>query len=30
VVRGEVKPLVTARDGLANLRVTAAIAEAVA
>jgi predicted dehydrogenase len=28
VVRGEAKPLVTARDGLANLRVTEAIAEA--
>ena len=28
VVRGEAEPLVTARDGLANLRVTEAIAEA--
>jgi predicted dehydrogenase len=28
VVRGEVEPLVSARDGLANLRVTEAIAEA--
>jgi predicted dehydrogenase len=28
VVRGETKPLVSARDGLANLRVTEAIAEA--
>ena len=28
VIRGEVEPLVTARDGLQNLRVTAAIAEA--
>ena len=28
VVRGEVPPLVTARDGLANLRVTEAIARA--
>jgi predicted dehydrogenase len=30
VVRGEVEPLVSARDGLANLRVTAAIAAAAA
>ena len=30
VVRGEAKPLVTARDGLANLRVTEAIARAAA
>jgi predicted dehydrogenase len=30
VVRGEVAPLVTARDGLNNLRVTEAIAEAAA
>ncbi|MDE2367749.1 MAG: Gfo/Idh/MocA family oxidoreductase [Burkholderiales bacterium] len=30
VVRGETAPLVNARDGLANLRVTAAIAEAAA
>ena len=28
VVRGEVEPLVTARDGLANLRITEAIAHA--
>jgi predicted dehydrogenase len=28
VVRGEAEPLVTARDGLANLRVTEAIADA--
>ena len=28
VVRGEVEPLVTARDGLANLRVTEAIVQA--
>ena len=28
VVRGEAEPLVSARDGLANLRVTEAIAEA--
>ena len=28
VIRGEAKPRVTARDGLANLRVTEAIAEA--
>ena len=28
VVRGEVAPLVSARDGLANLRVTEAIAAA--
>ena len=27
VIRGEARPLVTVRDGLANLRVTAAIAE---
>jgi predicted dehydrogenase len=30
VIRGEVKPLVTVRDGLQNLRVTEAIAEAAA
>ena len=30
VVRGEAQPLVSARDGLANLRVTAAVAEAAA
>jgi predicted dehydrogenase len=28
VVRGEVEPLVTARDGLANLRITEAIVHA--
>ena len=28
VVRGEAEPLVSARDGLANLRVTEAIVEA--
>jgi predicted dehydrogenase len=28
VVRGEAQPVVTARDGLANLRVTEAIAQA--
>jgi predicted dehydrogenase len=28
VVRGEARPLVSARDGLANLRVTESIAEA--
>jgi predicted dehydrogenase len=28
VIRGEAKPRVTVRDGLANLRVTEAIAEA--
>jgi predicted dehydrogenase len=28
VIRGEARPLVTVRDGLANLRVTEAIAEA--
>ena len=30
VVRGEAQPLVSARDGLANLRVTEAISEAAA
>ena len=30
VVRGEAEPLVTARDGLANLRVTEAIVQAAA
>ena len=28
VIRGEARPLVTVRDGLANLRITEAIAEA--
>lgn len=28
VIRGEAKPLVSARDGLQNLRITEAIAEA--